>query len=132
MTDPYQDPYGVDFYATPMKKSDNSKSSTHMFNPAETNNIQKEEELPNYVDLTKNAYASNANTPDSDDEVPILEGKMLFNLELGISPEHIKEKFISVLPFHKIDKRVLEDSDMTGPLVLFILFAISLVLVVYI
>jgi hypothetical protein len=131
MTDPYQDPYDVDFYSTPMKKTD-SKRAANIFNPSnppQPTNVDKDNDLPNYVDLSKNAYASNGNAQDGDDEIPILEGIAIYNLELGVNPQHIKEKFISVLTFHKIDKRVLEDSDMTGPLVLFILFAISLVLV---
>lgn len=53
----------------------------------------------------------------------------MFILELGISPEHIKEKLISVLTFHKIDKKILEEADMAGPFFVLILFAITLALV---
>lgn len=50
------------------------------------------------------------------------------NLELGINPERIYEKIISVLTIHKVDKKILEDSDMTGPFLIFILFGVSLIL----
>ncbi len=51
-------------------------------------------------------------------------------LELGISPENIKSKLISILTFHKIDKKILEDADMAGPLLVLILFGFTLALVI--
>jgi hypothetical protein len=54
--------------------------------------------------------------------LPLLE-------ELGICPDNIKKKLISVLTFHRVDKQILEDADMAGPLLVFILFGVSLVLV---
>lgn len=75
-----------------------------------------------FVDLNRNAYASKTGGNIEDEELPLLE-------ELGISPQNIKQKLISVLTFHKIDKKILEDADMAGPLLVLILFAVSLVLV---
>jgi len=53
-----------------------------------------------------------------------------FNLlELGICPVNIKSKLISILTFHKVDKKILEDADMAGPLLVLILFGFTLALV---
>jgi hypothetical protein len=94
-----------------------------VFNPYQKEE-KEEQELPEFVDLDKNVYAEQkrSRNADGDEELPLLE-------ELGISPENIKKKLISVLTFHKIDKQILEDSDMAGPILVFILFGISLVLV---
>ena len=48
---------------------------------------------------------------------------------MGICPINIKQKLISVLLFYKVDKKILEDSDMAGPLLIFIVFGLALVLV---
>lgn len=50
-----------------------------------------------------------------DGEPPLLE-------DLGINPEHIKEKTISVLTFKNVDERLLEDPDMAGPLLFVVIF----------
>lgn len=52
---------------------------------------------------------------------PILE-------ELGINPEHIKEKTLSVLAFRKVDERLMQDPDMGGPLLFVIIFGALLLL----
>lgn len=139
--DSYNDPY-ANLYQTPKKitinpgtkaKNENMMPNKNVFNPYEpTKPIEEPEirqvkgandDLPKYVDLTKNAYAQrNESQGDEEYEIPLLE-------ELGICPENIKKKLISVLTFHKIDKQILDDADMTGPLLVFILFGISLVLV---
>jgi hypothetical protein len=48
--------------------------------------------------------------------------------ELGINPEQIKEKTISVLLFKHVDGKLLEDPDMTGPLLFIIIFGNLLLL----
>ena len=58
---------------------------------------------------------------DPNEELPLLT-------ELGICPDRIKEKIISVITMKKLDKQMLEDSDMSGPFIIFIFFALSLVL----
>lgn len=142
INDSSYDPY-VNYYQTPKKKDsqestvksngnarmNRSADSKRVFNPyqKQEEKVQsghmKDEELPEYVDLDKNVYAEKRkSTSDQDDELPLLE-------ELGISPVNIKQKLISVLTFHKIDKQILEDADMAGPILVFILFGISLVLV---
>jgi hypothetical protein len=42
---------------------------------------------------------------------------------------NIKSKLISIFTFNKIDKKILEDADMVGPLLVFILFGLTLALV---
>jgi hypothetical protein len=86
MSDPYEDPYAADFYSTPIKKTgDTGNNTTKIFkptnNPVINNNIKThtDEELPNFVDLTRNAYANtNGGSADTDEEIPILEG-IIFN-----------------------------------------------------
>lgn len=140
----FNDPY-ANLYQTPQKKNEtinnnhnknhnptqpkNKKENKNVFNPYEQQKNDEEEkpkinaqdDLPKYVDLTKNAYERKDQGGD-DEDLPLLE-------ELGICPENIKMKLVSVLTFHKIDKRILVDADMAGPLLVFILFGISLVLV---
>jgi len=132
------DPY-VNYYQTPKKPTTAESTDKNMsykqkqvFNPYQKEEIlqssqpNNQEELPDYVDLTKNAYSGKIKRDnlDDDDDLPILD-------ELGISPENIKKKLISVLTFHKIDKQILEDADMAGPFFVIVLFGISLVLVLY-
>lgn len=58
---------------------------------------------------------------DPNEELPLLE-------ELGINPQVIKEKMMSVVMVNKVNKQVLDNADMTGPLLIFIAFCFSLVL----
>jgi hypothetical protein len=125
--DTCNDPYS-NIYQMPKKIKINTQEEKGkgVFNPYSTPPEEKkpkesQDDLPKYVDLTKNAYEKKE-TSDGDEELPILE-------ELNICPENIKKKLISVLTFHKVDKQILEDADMAGPLLVFILFGISLVLV---
>ncbi len=93
-----------------------------------------DEGLSENIDLSKNAYEDNDTKEEStekknnlndeneeEEELPLLE-------ELGINPQNIKNKIIGVITLRKIDKKFLEDSDMGGPLLIFLLFAFSLVL----
>ena len=90
-----------------------------------------DENLSENIDLTKSAYDENTqketdeqnNTNNEEEEVepPLLE-------ELGINPQNIKNKIIGVITLKRIDKKFLEDSDMAGPLLIFLLFAFSSVL----
>ena len=92
-----------------------------------------EENLSENIDLTKSAYDENSkgennneekeNNKEEEDEIepPLLE-------ELGINPQNIKNKIIGVITLKRIDKKFLEDSDMAGPLLIFVLFAFSSVL----
>ncbi|XP_055298830.1 protein YIPF5 [Sitodiplosis mosellana] len=67
-----------------------------------------------YYDPT--AYAApdpiyDGTTSDFDNEPPLLE-------ELGINPNHILQKTLSVLnPFRTTDQTILQDTDLAGPLV---------------
>jgi hypothetical protein len=145
-SDSYVDPYMM-IYQTPKKKEEDNKSKKdtknkpiNVFKPYQNGLEQKEEKtedkMPEFVDLTDDAYKKeivkqkNVENPIDEneyeeDDLPLLE-------ELGISPQNIKQKLISVLTFHKIDKQILEDSDMAGPFLVFILFAVTLILVNYI
>ena len=49
---------------------------------------------------------------------------------MGIYPNNIKSKLISIFTFHKVDKKILEDADMAGPLLVLILFGFTLALVI--
>ena len=89
-----------------------------------------DEGLSENIDLSKNAYEENDskennkeqnNNEEDEEELPLLE-------ELGINPQNIKNKIIGVITLKRIDKKFLEDSDMAGPLLIFLLFAFSLVL----
>jgi len=50
-------------------------------------------------------------------------------LDLGIEVEKIKLKFLSLLSYKPIIKDVADYDDMTGPIIVFILFGIFLMLV---
>ena len=91
-----------------------------------------DENLSENIDLTKSAYDDNHheennvenknnNEVEDEEEPPLLE-------ELGINPQSIKNKILGVITLKRIDKKFLEDSDMAGPLLIFLLFAFSSVL----
>ena len=97
-----------------------------------------DEDLPQNIDLTKSAYdiddsndnnnksenkqnENKDNNYDDKEELPLLE-------ELGINPQNIKKKIISIITLKRIDKKFLEESDMAGPFLIIIIFAFSLVL----
>lgn len=58
-----------------------------------------------------------------EDELPLL-------VELGINFEHIKMKTLSVLnPFKKLDPSVINDNDITGPVIYALILGFMLLLV---
>ena len=68
------------------------------------------------------------------DEEPLLQGifwtNYNVNQELGINFSHIKQKGITVLnPFKTVDKNIMDDTDLAGPLLFCILFGGFLMLV---
>lgn len=81
------------------------------------------DELSGFVNMNEDRTPMfDPNKPyDPNEETPLLE-------ELGISPQRIKEKIISVITINKLNKKILEDSDMTGPFLIFILFCVTLIL----
>ena len=102
--------------------------------PEKKKRKKTDEGLSENIDLSKNAYEDNDSKEDNaekkndnnendedEEELPLLE-------ELGINPQNIKNKIIGVITLKRIDKKFLEDSDMAGPLLIFLLFAFSLVL----
>ena len=100
--------------------------------PKKSKRKKTDEGLSENIDLSKNAYEENDskdnnnkeqnnNNEEDEEELPLLE-------ELGINPQNIKNKIIGVITLKRIDKKFLEDSDMAGPLLIFLLFAFSLVL----
>ena len=132
----------------------NPSKTKNVFNPYEENNDEDklndndekaklkpskkpkrkktDEGLSENIDLSKNAYEDNGpkenkeqknnnEEDEEEEELPLLE-------ELGINPQNIKNKIIGVITLKRIDKKFLEDSDMAGPLLIFLLFAFSLVL----
>lgn len=83
---------------------------------------KQKDELSEMIDMNSNTRTFDPNKEyNPDDELPLLE-------ELGIRPEIIKEKIFSILTMNKLDRRILEDSEMTGPLIIFALFCVSLIL----
>ncbi|KAI9325981.1 hypothetical protein DFJ73DRAFT_791185 [Zopfochytrium polystomum] len=62
------------------------------------------------------SWAAAFGTGDYPDEPPLLE-------ELGINFSHIKGKALAVLnPFKAIDKHIMDDADLAGPLIFCFLF----------
>ena len=140
-----------------IEEKDNNSKVKNVFNPYEDNNNKDEDKLDDNdeqaklrppkaskkrkktdeglsenIDLSKNAYEESDskennnteeknNNDDDEEELPLLE-------ELGINPQNIKNKIFGVITLKRIDKKFLEDSDMAGPLLIFLLFAFSLVL----
>ena len=139
-----------------IEKGNNNSKKKNVFNPYEDNNNEEDkldendeqsklkppkrskkrkktdEGLSENIDLSKNAYEENDSkennnteeknsNEEDEEELPLLE-------ELGINPQNIKNKIIGVITLKRIDKKFLEDSDMAGPLLIFLLFAFSLVL----
>ena len=154
MTDSYFDPYDIHAYVGPQNLNNNENDDNNLgikkknvFNPYEnkedeTSPLQDQrkkkqrkktdEDLPQNIDLTKSAYDDNHheennvenknnNEVEDEEEPPLLE-------ELGINPQSIKNKILGVITLKRIDKKFLEDSDMAGPLLIFLLFAFSSVL----
>ena len=135
------------------EEQNNESKTKNVFNPYEENNDEDKlndndektklkqgkkskrkktnEGLSENIDLSKNAYEDNNskenneeknnNEEEDEAELPLLE-------ELGINPQNIKNKIIGVITLKRIDKKFLEESDMAGPLLIFLLFAFSLVL----
>ncbi|KAH7088299.1 hypothetical protein FB567DRAFT_524094 [Paraphoma chrysanthemicola] len=61
-------------------------------------------------------------TEGYDGEPPLLE-------ELGVNFGHIKSKTLAVLnPFGRIDQHIMDDSDVAGPILFFLVFGTSLLL----
>lgn len=61
-------------------------------------------------------------TGDAPDEPSLLE-------ELGINLDHIRAKTVSVLnPLRTIDKHMMDDTDLAGPLLFCLLFGLALLL----
>ena len=59
-------------------------------------------------------------TAGYDGEPPLLE-------ELGVNFGHIKMKTLAVLnPFGRIDRHIMDDSDVAGPILFFLIFGTSL------
>ena len=80
MSGEYYDPYDINNYSTPIRtKGDNIKTNYKVFNPYETPKNDNEEKLPEFVDLTKNAYSqSSSGGTEGEEELPLLEGIMFF------------------------------------------------------
>ena len=140
------DPYDMSLYANPKSQqdtpitNDNTEENIQNINdekaelkPKKKSKRKKtDENLSENIDLTKSAYEQNSEKENNDEkeqpnededeiEPPLLE-------ELGINPQNIKNKIIGVITLKRIDKKFLEDSDMAGPLLIFLLFAFSSVL----
>ncbi len=135
------------------EEQNNESKTKNVFNPYEENNDEDKlndndektklkqgkkskrkktnEGLSENIDLSKNAYEDNNskenneeknnNEEEDEAELPLLE-------ELGINPQNIKNKIISIITLKRIDKKFLEESDMGGPFLIILIFAFSLVL----
>lgn len=118
--------------------SDDDETSPLQNNRRKKQRKKTDEDLPQNIDLTKSAYdiddtndnnnksenkqnENKDNNYDDKEELPLLE-------ELGINPQNIKKKIISIITLKRIDKKFLEESDMAGPFLIIIIFAFSLVL----
>ena len=96
-------------------KSPNRKGK-NFFRPSA---LKEENELPDNIDLTKNAYESSNSFSD---DTPLLE-------ELGVRPDLIQKKMLALLKVYNFDKTLFEEHDMTGSLLVFFVFGFSLFLV---
>ena len=65
--------------------------------------------------FVKNSPFEDYNLNDVETDPPLME-------ELGINPQHIKEKTLSILAFKHVDERLLEDPDMAGPFLYVLVF----------
>jgi hypothetical protein len=140
------DPYDMSLYANPKSQQDTPMTNDNTEENIQNINDEKaelkpkkkskrkktDENLSENIDLTKSAYEQNSEKENNDEkeqpnedeeeiDPPLLE-------ELGINPQNIKNKIIGVITLKRIDKKFLEDSDMAGPLLIFLLFAFSSVL----
>lgn len=99
-----------------------SKAKPGIQSPFVSQTEEDKKDLSGFVSFEAPSKSETPNKDfNSEEELPILE-------ELGISTERIKEKVISVIKMKKIDKKTLEDSDMAGPFLIFIIFALTLIL----
>lgn len=116
----------------PYAKNTDKQEQNDETQPLKKQRKKTDEDLPQNIDLTQNAYVekttenSSNDKPlnadnDDDEDIPLLE-------DLGINLQNIKKKIISILTIHRIDKKFLQDSDLAGPFFIFVIFAFSLIL----
>lgn len=115
----------------PYAKNTQDKEESDETQPLKKQRKKTDEDLPQNIDLTQNAYddkptdnSSNdkpLNNDNDDEDIPLLE-------DLGINLQNIKKKIISILTIHRIDKKFLQESDLAGPFFIFVIFAFSLIL----
>lgn len=146
MSDEVYDPYDLSNYTNPKfsknKKENNLNDEEEALgNGISTDNkknhikrkMTDDEELPDELDLTKNAYENNkeeenednkndnSDLLNEDEDIPLLE-------DLGVNMKNIKQKIISILTLRKIDKTFFDESDQAGPFFIICVFALTLVL----
>ncbi|KAJ3390072.1 Protein yipf5 [Lobulomyces angularis] len=108
----------------------NTNLEFQSFNYDQTSNLQQQQQYsythqpqPNYIqqnnqfsEVSFQSIKSAFSTGGYANEPPLLE-------ELGINFDHIKTKTVSVLnPFKVIDKNIMDDTDLAGPLFFIFLF----------
>ncbi|RIA93194.1 hypothetical protein C1645_804198 [Glomus cerebriforme] len=90
--------------------------------PTQTNTGFYSASYPNYNSGSTGGFWSAFGTGGFDDEPPLLE-------ELGINFRHIKTKSLAVLnPLNTVDKNIMDDTDLAGPLLFCLIFGVSLLL----
>lgn len=57
---------------------------------------------------------------------------MNVTLDLDIDLKQIVKKMLSVISFTKVDREIIEDADMVGPVLIAIIFGFLLLLVSYV
>ncbi|RGB41091.1 hypothetical protein C1646_686126 [Rhizophagus diaphanus] len=79
-------------------------------------------QYPTYHNGNTGGFWSAFGTGGFDEEPPLLE-------ELGINFRHIKSKSLAVLnPLKTVDKNIMDDTDLAGPLLFCLIFGVSLLL----
>ncbi|CAB4380279.1 Yip1-domain-containing protein [Rhizophagus irregularis] len=79
-------------------------------------------QYPTYHNGHTGGFWSAFGTGGFDEEPPLLE-------ELGINFRHIKSKSLAVLnPLKTVDKNIMDDTDLAGPLLFCLIFGVSLLL----
>ncbi|GBB94618.1 hypothetical protein RclHR1_02390024 [Rhizophagus clarus] len=111
----YGSPENLQFYNT----SYGDPSITYS---AQANPYYPTTHYPTYHNGSTGGFWSAFGTGGFDEEPPLLE-------ELGINFGHIKSKSLAVLnPLKTVDKNIMDDTDLAGPLLFCLIFGISLLL----
>nr|CAG8490611.1 13303_t:CDS:2 [Entrophospora candida] len=119
----YGSPENLQFYPTPYEDPDGvySAQSNSIFYPPPMQQTFSHHHNYQFGGST-GSLLSAFGTGGFADEPPLLD-------ELGINFDHIKTKSLAVLnPFKTVNKHIMDDADLFGPLLFCLIFGVSLLL----